>query len=98
MLPQSCLPSSVTRHKLLQQENLVTRIAKRDQLLMSQVQPTNISKMITTVLKMTKSSSIVYIYIYTLIIVGPGVTNKYIYDDFYYREDVQSSFIIHINH
>ena len=51
--------------------------------------------MITTGLKMTKSSTIIYIY--TLIIVGPGVTNKYIYDDFYYREK-QSSFIIHINH
>ena len=80
MLPQSHLQSSITRHKLLQQKNLITRIAKRDQLPMSQVWPTNISIALTTVLKMTKSSSIVYIILYIIVVVS-GVTNKYIYDD-----------------
>ena len=57
----------------------------------------NISIMITTVLKVTKVV-LLYIYICISITVVSGVTNKYIYDDFYYHEDDQSSFIIHINH
>ena len=110
MLPRSCLQSSIRRHELLQQKNLITRIAKKrpitnvsgvtnkyiysnyycledDQKQYYHIYiyidhcwikgTNNISIMITTVLKMTKSSSIIHIYI----IVVWGVTNKYIYDD-----------------